>query len=237
MYEAVVNQIEAAILAGDLSTGDRLPSERELVNQLGTSRGTVREALRVLEARGIIAVRQGDPGGPVVVGGFDRGVSSILSSLLRAERLSLSDVIQFRMIIEGACAGLAAARPNDTLGLLRDAFDEIVKSSDFVSMHRADLLFHQREAEASGNALLSLLVAALRAPIEEFSKGLDHLPFPEAYERAVSCHGRILDAVLAGDGTQACMLSRQFLVETYGPAMNEEDQLRLKAMLTLSRHI
>lgn len=236
MYEAVVDQIESAILTGDLVTGDRLPSERTLMAQLGTSRGTVREALRVLESRGIIATRQGDPAGPVVMSGFDRGVSSMLNSLIRAEKLSLGDVIQFRMVIEGACAELAASRPNDTLGPLRDAFEEIVASSDLDSMHRADRLFHQREAEASGNPLLALLVVALRAPIAEFSKGLDHLPFPAAHERAVTCHGYILDAILTGDGSLACELSRQFLIETYSPAVSDEDRLRLKANLGMAGH-
>src|SRR6185312_12450873 len=104
-YEDIVEQIERAILTGEMNEADRLPSERDLIVQFGVSRATIREALRVLQSRGLIEVRHGDPGGPIVRADPGASVTSMLSSLFHAERLSLADVIQFRMIVESAAAG------------------------------------------------------------------------------------------------------------------------------------
>ncbi|MGA9925356.1 MAG: GntR family transcriptional regulator, partial [Isosphaeraceae bacterium] len=67
-HEAVLAQLQRKILKGELAPGDRLPSEREMMETFGVSRPTVREALRVAESLGLVAVRHGDPGGPQVLG-------------------------------------------------------------------------------------------------------------------------------------------------------------------------
>ena len=66
-YQRIVEQVEDALVRGELAPGQRLPSERELVTQFAVSRSTVREALRVLESNGVVRSRPGDPNGPEIL--------------------------------------------------------------------------------------------------------------------------------------------------------------------------
>src|ERR1700678_2765341 len=101
-HEAVLAQLQQKILAGELAPGDRLPSEREMMETFGVSRPTIREALRVAESLGLVAVRHGDPGGPRVLGQPSIGLSRILDGLLSAERTSIDELLEARMVLEGS---------------------------------------------------------------------------------------------------------------------------------------
>src|SRR5690242_8615049 len=117
-HEAVLAQLQCKILEGQLAPGDRLPSERGMMDTFGVSRPTVREALRVAESLGLVAVRHGDPGGPRVLGQPSVGVARVLDGLLSAERTSVAELLEARMVLEGTAARLAAARPAADLGAL-----------------------------------------------------------------------------------------------------------------------
>ncbi|MBV8487480.1 MAG: FadR family transcriptional regulator [Planctomycetaceae bacterium] len=81
--------LQRKILEGELAPGDRLPSEREMMDTFGVSRPTVREALRVAESLGLVAVRHGDPGGPRVLGQPSAGVAPVLINSDPASEKSL----------------------------------------------------------------------------------------------------------------------------------------------------
>src|SRR5713226_5817009 len=106
----IVSQIERAIFATELSPGDRLQSERELAEQFGVSRITVRDALRVLEARGLIRVKVGAMGGAFVADANTDRVAESISTLIRLKRMTLSELAEARKIVEAATAELAAQR-------------------------------------------------------------------------------------------------------------------------------
>jgi len=110
IFQDVIRQIEEAILQGKLKAGDRLPSERELKDIFQTSRGTLREALRVLEQKGLIAIKTGVNGGPVVKEVTTHQVSESLALLIRYQKIPLRDIAEFREGVEGIVAGLAAQR-------------------------------------------------------------------------------------------------------------------------------
>ena len=164
-HEEVIDQITFAIRAGTYRAGDRLPSERVMMETFGVSRPTVREALRVAESMGLVAVRHGDPGGPRVLGMPSVGVSRVLDSLLSAERTSVAELLEARMVLEGTAARLAAARPAAELGPLEQAYREMEQASAFAQFVEADALFHCRVAEVGGNRLLVVILTALRDPI------------------------------------------------------------------------
>ena len=107
IFQNVVAQIQEAILSGDLKTGDTLPPERALREMFQVSRGTLREALRVLEQRGLIEIKLGMSGGAVVKALTTREVSRSLDLLIRYQRVSLRDLAEFREGVEGIVAGLA----------------------------------------------------------------------------------------------------------------------------------
>jgi GntR family transcriptional regulator, transcriptional repressor for pyruvate dehydrogenase complex len=113
IFQDVVEQIENAILDGDLEAGDRLPPERELKNTLKTSRSTLREALRVLEQKGLIEMRLGMGGGAIVKAVSTKQVSQSLGLLIRSRKVSLEHLAEFRERFEGDIAALAAIRASD----------------------------------------------------------------------------------------------------------------------------
>lgn len=110
IFQDVVHQVQEAIVSGRLKEGERLPSERELKEMLGTSRSTVREALRVLEHMGLIEIRLGMGGGAVVKSVSTDQISASLDLLIRTRKISLAHLAEFRECAEGEVMGLAARR-------------------------------------------------------------------------------------------------------------------------------
>src|SRR2546429_9348945 len=113
VYEHIVAQIERAIYDGRLAHGDKLPPERQLVREFGASRVAVREALRALEHRGLVEVRQGSAGGYFIRELDATTVVRDLSTLFRLGRVSLTQVAEARALLEPESARLAAARATD----------------------------------------------------------------------------------------------------------------------------
>jgi DNA-binding FadR family transcriptional regulator len=110
VFQEVVSQIEEAILSGRIETGQTLPSERELKAMFQISRGTLREALRVLEQKGLIQIRLGVGGGSVVRSVDAGRISESLGLLIRSQKVSLSHLTEFRVGMEGSIAAQAAER-------------------------------------------------------------------------------------------------------------------------------
>ena len=114
--ESVAEQLRSAILRGEVQVGERLPPERELAPRFGTNRNTLREAIRSLEAQGLVVARQGD--GVRVADFRNTGSLSLLPDLIRVtsgpERNEmLNDVLQMRRRMAVELAGLAARRADD----------------------------------------------------------------------------------------------------------------------------
>lgn len=225
-YEDVVDQIEGAILVGELKEQDRLPGERDLTIQFGVSRATIREALRVLQSRGLVEVRHGDPGGPIVRANPGAGVTSVLSSMFRAKRLTLTDVVQFRMIIEGAAAAYAANASKKAIAAIRDAYKEMEKATTWEEQVRCDILFHRRVAEASGNPLFALVVEALHQ-FNSIATWQSKRPLDQARRETLEVHGMILGAIEAGNAADAEEFSRYHLGRSYQPIIDPVDRDRL----------
>src|SRR5690606_32769387 len=106
-YESIVAQVEEALRTGRLEPGDRLPSEREMMEQFSVSRPTVREALRVLESNGLVTSRPGDPRGPVVADYAPRGLQMSIARLMNLESVTRLELLQFRLTLEGTACWLA----------------------------------------------------------------------------------------------------------------------------------
>ena len=110
VFQDVVSQIQEAIFDGRLKTGDTLPSERQLKDMFNISRGTLREALRVLEQKGLIEIKLGVGGGSVVKNVNADQVSESLALLIRSQKVSLNHLAEFREDVEGIVAAHAAER-------------------------------------------------------------------------------------------------------------------------------
>src|SRR4051795_5552455 len=109
-FADVLEQLREAILAGRIRPGDRLPAERDLCAEFGVGRPTLREALRSLEAVGLIEVRPGKSGGSFAAAPSESTVGEALAALVNLRGASLEDLAEFRVDFEGENAAWAARR-------------------------------------------------------------------------------------------------------------------------------
>ncbi len=174
IFRDVVDQIQEAILAGKLKPGDTLPSERDLKEQFQTSRGTLREALRVLEQKGLLEIRVGVGGGAVVKAPPMAPIHESLDLLIRFRKISLAHLAEFRENVEGTVAALAAARATradvDRLEAYlaeaaRLAAAGVEQSREFV---RVDAKVHQALAQATGNPIYILVQEMVHNNIQRY---------------------------------------------------------------------
>lgn len=231
-HELVVKQIEAGIAEGSLRPGERIPSERELVEQFDLSRPTVREGLRVAESLGLIQIRPGNPNGSIVVAKHQRGVTRVMESLLRGNLANLGNLIELRMILESSACFLAALGPSDRLQPLRDALSKMAAAADPEALESADADFHMAEAAASGNPFLALIIEAMADTIRASIKvGLPSLGWPDAKETALDRHAKILEAIEGGDADRARRVVLENMAATYSP-LYPENAKRFNALLS-----
>lgn len=174
LYEALVEQIESAIVGGRFKTGDRLPSQREMVEMFKTSRATLREALRVLEQKGLIDVRLGVRGGAVIKEAGPEPVTESLALLLRQRKVSLTELAEFREGIEGIAAALAADRATaEEIATMRRLLEEASVyltdgASDWGAFSDMDHRIHMVIARASGNAVYQCVLQMVHGNIHSY---------------------------------------------------------------------
>jgi GntR family transcriptional repressor for pyruvate dehydrogenase complex len=208
-HTAVLRWVESELSAGRLSVGSRLAGERALADQLGVSRPSVREGIRVLEAMGLIrtAVGSGPESGAIVVADTSAGITSALRLHLASSHLPMLDVVQTRVLLESWTVRQAAElRDERALGLaaeLLDAMDAPGLSAD--EFHRLDAEFHVTLARAAGNELVSAIMTSLREAIHSYVlAAAPNLPdWNAAAVRLRRQHRKLLAAIVAGDGEKA----------------------------------
>jgi DNA-binding FadR family transcriptional regulator len=175
----VVQRIQDAILDGDISNGDVLPSERELKERFGISRGTLREALRVLEDRGLIEIRKGNRGGIFVRNITTEHASESLAILIRSQEVSLEHLAQFRQSVEGDIAALAAQKAtSDDISRLRSIAESAAAllrkdRTEYRSFYALDQSFHIEMARITGNPVYLMTAKSVHANILKYYE--DHL--------------------------------------------------------------
>ena len=173
VFQDVVDQIQEAILVGRLAPGEKLPSERELKESFNISRGTLREALRVLEQKGLIEIRLGVHGGAIVRGASTEPMLETLSLMVRRKEIPFENLQEFRTSIESDIASLAAQRGTaqdlETLSeILDEAGSHLDDPYDWDGFIGADGRFHQQLAKMAGNQLFSLVQKAVHENIHEY---------------------------------------------------------------------
>lgn len=201
VYHHIVAHIERAIYDGRLASGDKLPPERELGRRFGASRVAVREALRALEHRGLLEVRQGSCGGHFVRALDASVVSRDFRTLLRLGHLTATQLTEARLLMEPEVARLAAERATDfDVKELQTALDERVAAAAAGRAPRAfDLDFHRRLAAAARTPVHAVAIHALIDLEADMTVPLDGVDAAEV-QRA---HQALLAAVQARDGERA----------------------------------
>lgn len=208
--EAIYEQIKTLIVQGQLRPGDRLPSERSLMEVMGRSRPTVREALRMLEREGLIRTIPGGSGAVVQEPSTDI-VAQSLDTMLQVGRVSLSELGEFRLHNDVAVARWAAQRRSqkdiDALSDCLDKMERCIQNKDWEGFIDLDPEFHCLLAYAGKNtvaAIMSQVLSQLSNPIS--IKRFSSQPADDTEKQALNIldmHRRIFDAVCTGYPQQA----------------------------------
>jgi DNA-binding FadR family transcriptional regulator len=205
----VSRQLRQAIVSGRVRTGTELPSEKELTKELGVGRSTVREALRILQAQGLVS------GGDTVSTRRPRvSTEEVLSSaaamamenVVRLGQVPLDDLVELRVVIEGAAVEMAAAAEDGALEEAREAVRAMSEKGIGIDEFRAaDLRFHRALASAAGNAAFPLVMGVLRSAIGgHLGEALHREPHQKkTMARLALEHAAILKAVESGRGKRA----------------------------------
>ncbi|MFA3839515.1 FadR/GntR family transcriptional regulator [Streptomyces aureus] len=208
--EGVAEYLRNLIHRGGLAPGDRLPPERELAQQLGVARLSLRAAIKILQDGGYIEVRRGQKGGAFVTE-LSKPFAEWRAKMQEHVQ-EIDDITEFRIALESHAASLAAdRRTRADLTALRGAVADIAKSDGRGAFRSADSRFHDRNAHAARNARLESSIHAVRG--ELFSPH-DLLDYAEPIQESRHDHQAIYDAIRDRRADRAAELMREHILRT-----------------------
>jgi DNA-binding FadR family transcriptional regulator len=215
-YEVAVQRLAQAIKLGALSVGAQLPPERELVERLGVSRTTLREAVRALQQQGYLKTSRGRLGGTFVASRQIRQLSRAeVTRLTREMGGTLRDLIDLRTSLEPAAAELAASRATDEQLEVLAWLLERAQSATVPELRQADSTLHIAIAHASNSDRILDLVLEEQMRLHDI---LAYLPFARDNEdplaRSTGEHGKVVDAITRRDGAGARQAMRDHIAAT-----------------------
>lgn len=189
------------LLSGEFAPGQRIPSERQLSEALGTGRSTVREAIKSLSLLGLLEQRVGD--GTYLSGSSSDLLPQVIEWGLLLGEKRLGDLLDARFHLEVLLAGLAAERRSDAqleelralAGRMRSA------GEDFAAYVEADIAFHLKLAESSGNSVLASVLGNVQSLLQAWASRV--IRTAGETETSLAMHEPILAAVEEGDPTAA----------------------------------
>lgn len=206
--EQLLSHLTDMILDGKVLGGEKISSERELVAQSGLSRTVVREVLRTLEARGLIATQPGK--GAYVLPPDSVNVTGSLDNLARSEGATPQDLVEARAGLEEHIAQLAAVRRTDEqladLDALSQAFD---RADNVIDRARCDLAFHGLLARATQNPVLETMFRSIMPLV--FAQQLRSLDDPKILATGAPLHGVMVDALRHADAEAAGRAARRHI--------------------------
>jgi GntR family transcriptional repressor for pyruvate dehydrogenase complex len=206
-----LNRIKDYITSGAVGPGQRLPSERELAEELGIGRNSLREALKVLEAVGLVESRVGD--GTYITDQAAASIGRTLGMALAVWGGAIVEIIEARRMIEVSAAPVAAEKATASdLAALETALNRMdaMRREDVRGYFAADMEFHRVVARATQNAIVSRIVGDLIDLLERVlhQASVDQLPM---IEEGSGTHRAVYDAIVRRDPAAAASAMRDHL--------------------------
>jgi DNA-binding FadR family transcriptional regulator len=234
----VAEAIKDFIVREGLQPGDRLPSEPELIERFAMAKGTIREALRLLDAQGLVKSRTGPGGGTFVHEVSQERAEALLANYFYFKDLTISDIYQIRRVLEPELvADLAGSLSPRVLTELREIlalYEEPAQTDEEErDQHVATLRFHKRLADQSANPLLSFLIGFMLTILtditvyRELYTPINH----DLWAKGRDYQRRLLDALEAGDSGAARAIMTAHM-QTAGPMMEGQEAFSLKRFIT-----
>jgi len=214
--QQVAEAIKSWVVANGWSPGHRLPSETALIERFGMAKGTIREAIRILEAQGLVKSRTGPGGGVFVHSVSEERATALLGNYFYFQNLTIDDVYQIRAVLEPELAASLAGQLSERQLL---ALEDVMTSyrepagtpEEERAQHLASLRFHALLAEMSGNPLLRFLIRFIANMLADItvSRRLYAQPNRELWASGLDYQSRLLAALRSGDSDAA----RQILAD------------------------
>lgn len=200
----LAEQLRERILGGDLRDGDPLPTERDLAQQSGLSRASVREALRILDIEGLITTRLGRNGGSAVRRPTHDVVVRSVNLFIRGQKTLFRSLLETREALEPACARLAAARRTARDLAALDALQLRLEASyaDIPAFLDVNLEWHLAVARAGHNELLTAFMVAISDALHA-GTDLENFNSDEVRSTVIRAHQRVMQAIRDGDADAA----------------------------------
>jgi GntR family transcriptional regulator, transcriptional repressor for pyruvate dehydrogenase complex len=207
-YDLLAQRLMQLIASREIAANEPIPSERELVERFGVGRSSVREALRVLESKGLIDQRGK---GRFVVSEPRNPLNTSLQVLLELQEVDVHELFEVREVLEGETAAFAAARRTDEdILAIAETIDAMVAGLTSAEQYiDADLQFHLAIARASRNRIALHMMHAIREILRRSLMSL--YAVPGGPERSIAHHRDILEAIIAGDSGAARESMREHL--------------------------
>jgi GntR family transcriptional regulator, transcriptional repressor for pyruvate dehydrogenase complex len=209
--EAIAQDIVRKIGTERMSPGTPLPPEAQMLEEYGVGRGSLREALRILEVHGLIVLKPGPKGGPIVTGVSPVAFGQMATLYFQAQQTTFRELVEARLVMEPVMARLAAQRRDSMkLAELR-RIAEGTQVDDETRYLTSSSDFHQLVASMSGNGMLNLFSGALS---EIFHAKVSGLLFPKSRRTEVrKVHAEIARAIENGDSDSAERLMCEHMEE------------------------
>jgi GntR family transcriptional repressor for pyruvate dehydrogenase complex len=210
IYEEVAEQLKEAIISGKYQPGDKLPSVRELGEQLNIGRPAVREAFTALKAMGLVEIRQGE--GTFVAKYNSEDLKSKIRHYGLLAQKDVERLYEVRRILELGSANLAAQHRTEVeLQRMRDALMMMEDSIASGNVEQYDWKFHLAIAEATQNPVLVQLMDSISQSTKQILSNAREALFEIGYEKLLHQHAAILDAIEAKDSIRAQEMMLQHL--------------------------
>ncbi|GAB7007507.1 FadR/GntR family transcriptional regulator [Nocardioides sp. AN3] len=214
--EIIARALTAQIVSERLPEGTRLPNEREMLESFQIGRSTLREALRLLESRGVLTIRSGRDGGPIVRSPKASDLGEALTLLLQFEKVSFSEVFYARQVLEPLVARLAAQQVSlDTLAALDASNARMATNIQDREVFREETInFHSLIASSAECPVLELLVGALESVAGGLAYGAVPANFTDQQRaRALAAHEEIAESLRTGSPEDAEVAMATHLLE------------------------
>ena len=209
LAETLAQDILMQICRDGVVIGSQLPSEVQMLEDYGVGRGSLREALRILEIHGIIRVKSGIGGGPIVQGATTKDLGRMATIFFQASNVSFREVIDARLVLEPMLARLASAQGEPLQ--VSDLLAARTSTESDQAYLKTSAGFHRKIAAMSGNRILSLFSHAIEDIFHERVIGM--LFPPDKRGEVVSAHDEIAAAIAAKDPDAAERLMREHMTE------------------------
>lgn len=230
LSEVIAHDLTEYIIDSGLAPGAMLPREREMSEQLGVGRTTLREALRILEIRGVLTIRSGPSGGPVVRTPQPSDLTEALTLVLQFHRATMLEVLDARIWLEPLTAMAASERiTRSEIDRLRQANTAMRTGSPAsATTSEANHRFHRIIAGATGNLLIQVFSETLQTVAESGSADLYHSE--ELRELATRGHDEIIEGFEARDADRVAEAMREHIVAGKELRLRENPQLMARPL-------